>query len=40
VIHDEIAYVLQANIFAHFRWSAPSPPIPAFFEQAHVPDLY
>lgn len=36
VIHDEIAYVLQANIFAHFRWSAPSPPIPAFFEQAHV----
>lgn len=36
VIHDEIAYVLQANIFAAGRWSAPSPPITAFFEQAHV----
>jgi hypothetical protein len=36
VVHDETAYLLQADIFARGRWTAPSPPIPAFFEQAHV----
>lgn len=36
VLHDERAYLLQAQIFAQGRWTAPSPPIPAFFEQMHV----
>ena len=36
VIHDESAYLLQAELFAHLRWTAPAPPIPAFFEQLHV----
>src|SRR5688572_22920617 len=35
-IHDEVALVLQARIFADFRWAAPSPPLPEFFEQFHV----
>src|SRR5206468_2580061 len=36
VVHDESSYALQAEIFARFRWTAPSPPIPEFFEQPHV----
>jgi hypothetical protein len=36
VIHDERAYLLQAEIFARGHWTAPRPPIPAFFEQMHV----
>ena len=36
VVHDEASYLLQAETFAHFRWTMPSPPIPAFFEQFHV----
>jgi hypothetical protein len=36
VVHDEMAYVLQAQIFARGKWSLPSPPIPAFWEQPHV----
>jgi Dolichyl-phosphate-mannose-protein mannosyltransferase len=36
VVHDERAYLLQAQIFARGRWTAPPPPIPAFFEQMHV----
>jgi hypothetical protein len=36
VIHDEASYLLQADIFASGRWTAPSPPIPEFFEQPHV----
>lgn len=36
VIHDERATLLQAEIFARGRWTAPSPPIAAFFEQMHV----
>jgi hypothetical protein len=36
IIHDERAYLLQASIFAGGHWTAPSPPIPAFFEQMHV----
>jgi hypothetical protein len=35
-IHDEVAILLQARIFATFRWAAPSPPLPEFFEQFHV----
>ena len=34
--HDEAAYLLQAKLFAHGAWSAPSPPLPQFFEQFHV----
>ena len=36
VVHDEMAYVLQAQIFARGRWALPSPPMPAFWEQPHV----
>jgi len=35
-VHDEVALLLQARIFAQFRWAAPSPPLPEFFEQFHV----
>lgn len=33
---DEIAYLFQAKLFAHGRWTAPSPPLPEFFEQSYV----
>ena len=36
VAHDERAYLLQAEIFASRHWTAPSPPVAAFFEQMHV----
>jgi hypothetical protein len=36
VVHDEMAYLLQAQIFARGKWALPSPPIPAFWEQPHV----
>lgn len=36
VIHDEVSYVLQSEIFSHGQWTAPSPPLPEFFEQPHV----
>ena len=36
VVHDEMAYVLQAGIFARARWALPSPPLPMFWEQMHV----
>jgi hypothetical protein len=36
VFHDEVSYVLQAQIFARFGWTAPTPPIPEFFEQPQV----
>jgi dolichyl-phosphate-mannose-protein mannosyltransferase len=36
VVHDERAYLLQAEIFASGHWTAPSPPVAAFFEQMHV----
>lgn len=35
-VHDEMAMVLQAQIFARGFWALPSPPIPAFWEQSHV----
>jgi hypothetical protein len=36
LISDEASYLLQAKLFASGRWSAPSPPLPEFFEQEHV----
>lgn len=36
VVHDELAYVLQAQIFARGRWALPSPALPLFFEQPYV----
>lgn len=35
-VHDEQAYVLQAQIFARLQWTGEPPPIPEFFEQTHV----
>ena len=34
--HDEVAYLMQAEIFASGRWAMPAPPLPDFFGQAHV----
>ena len=36
VYHDERAYVLQAELFAHGRWTGLAAPIPEFFTQLHV----
>ena len=36
VVHDELAYVLQAQIFARGRWALPSPALPLFFEQPYI----
>ena len=36
VVHDEMAYVLQAQIFAGGDWALPSPPLPEFWEQPYV----
>ncbi len=36
VIHDEAAYLLQAQVFAAGHWTVPSPPLPEFFEQLYV----
>ncbi|HVZ49744.1 MAG TPA: glycosyltransferase family 39 protein, partial [Gemmatimonadaceae bacterium] len=36
LLHDEWAYWTQAGQYAALRWSAPAPPIPAFFEQLYV----
>lgn len=35
-VHDEQAYVLQAQIFARGWWTGQPPPIREFFEQTHV----
>ena len=35
-VHDERAYLLQAEIFARGHWTASAPPLAAFFEQMHV----
>ena len=36
LLHDELAYVLQARLFSHLRWTAPAPPMAEFFAQPHV----
>lgn len=36
VLHDESAYLLQAELFATGRWSGSAPPLPAFFQQLYV----
>lgn len=36
VVHDEMSYALQAEIFARFRWTVPLPAPPEFLEQPHV----
>ena len=36
VMHDEWAYWLQADQYAHFHWKTVSPPVPEFFEQLYV----
>jgi hypothetical protein len=36
LIEDEVSYVLQSRIFATGHWTAPTPPVPEFFQQAHV----
>lgn len=36
VMHDEWAYWLQADQYAHLHWKAASPPAPEFFEQLYV----
>ena len=35
VVHDEMAYVFQAQVFARGMWALPAPPLPAFWEQPH-----
>src|SRR5919112_608673 len=30
VVHDESAYLLQAELFTRWRFTAPSPPLPKF----------
>src|SRR5437763_1949852 len=36
IVEDEVSYVLQSRIFASGHWVAPAPPLPEFFQQAHV----
>jgi len=36
VVHDESAYLLQAQLFSRLRFTAPTPPLPQFFEQLYV----
>jgi hypothetical protein len=36
VVHDESAYLLQAELFSKLRFTAPTPPLPKFFEQLYV----
>jgi hypothetical protein len=35
-VHDESAYLLQAELFSRWRFTAPTPPLPQFFEQLYV----
>src|SRR4051812_42822609 len=36
VVHDESAYLLQAELFSRLRFTVPTPPLPQFFEQLYV----
>lgn len=36
IIHDEKSYLVQARLLAQGMWTAPAPPLPAFWEMAHV----
>jgi hypothetical protein len=36
IVQDEVSYVLQSRIFASGHWTAPSPPLPEFFQQGQV----
>ncbi|HLA89440.1 MAG TPA: glycosyltransferase family 39 protein [Gemmatimonadaceae bacterium] len=36
VMHDEWAYWLQADQYAHLKWKAAAPGVPEFFEQFYV----
>lgn len=36
VMHDESAYLLQAELFARFHWTGAAPPVPAFFQQLYL----
>ena len=36
VMHDESAYLLQAELFARLRWTGAARPLPQFFEQLYV----
>lgn len=36
VFHDERAYLVQARLLAGLSWTAPSPPLPEFWEMAHM----
>jgi hypothetical protein len=36
VVHDELAYVFQAQLFARGRWTLPSPAMPLAFEQPYL----
>ena len=38
VMHDESAYLLQAELFARLRWTGVARPLPQFFEQLYVLD--
>lgn len=35
-VHDERSYLVQARLLASFSWSAPTPPVPIFWEMAHI----
>lgn len=36
VMHDESAYLLQAELFARLRWTGSVPGVPAFFQQMYI----
>ena len=36
LVHDELAYIFQARMFAEGHLSLPTPPMPEFFEAAHI----
>lgn len=36
VVHDELAYVFQAQVFARGMWALPAQPFPEFWTQPHI----